>query len=65
MFCAKTEELLGYSFILLITVIIIVEKNIRIAFKKSLSALLTKCGALGGGGGEKGKVDQLEKCQAG
>ena len=64
MFCAKTEELLGYSFILLITVIIIVEKNIRIAFKKSLSALLTKCGALGGGG-EKGKVDQLEKCQAG
>lgn len=51
MFCAKTEELLGYSFILLITVIIIVEKNIRIAFKKSLSALLTKCGALGRGGG--------------
>lgn len=53
MFCAKTEELLGYSFILLITVIIIVEKNIRIAFKKSLSALLTKCGALGGGGGRR------------
>ena len=47
MFCAKTEELLSYSFILLIT-IIIVEKNIKIAFKKSLSDWLTKCG----GGGE-------------
>lgn len=63
MFCAKTEELLSYSFILLITVIIIVEKNIKIAFKKSLSDWLTKWGR--GGGGGKGKVDHLEKCQTG
>ena len=54
MFCAKTEELLSYSFILLITVIIIVEKNIKIAFKKSLSDWLTKCGAWGVGGGGEG-----------
>ena len=38
-------------FLLLITVIIIVEKNIKIAFKKSLSDWLTKWGR-GGGGGE-------------
>ena len=50
MFCAKTEELLSYSFILLITVIIIVEKNTKIAFKKSLSDWLTKWGRGGGGG---------------
>ena len=64
MFCAKTEELLSYSSILLITVIIIVEKNIKIDFKKSLSDWLTQCGAWWGGGG-KGKVDHLEKCQTG
>ena len=65
MFCARTEELLSYSFILLITVVIIVEKNIKIAFKKSLSDWLTKCGAWGRGGGGEGKVDHLEKCKTG